>query len=79
MRHPKIILESGTIVKTNPDVQILRLPKGLFLMYEMPSRRSDSIGTILGEIPKTQGSIYWIRHEDGLSAPYMISEFEVID
>lgn len=79
MRHPKIILEPGTLVKTNLDIQILRLPKVLFLIYEMLSRRSDSIGTILGEIPKTQGFFYWVRHEDGLSAPYMISEFELVD
>lgn len=76
MDQPATILENGTAVRTNTQLEI---PQSMIAMPSLiANRRPDSQGMITGVVPGHGGDVYWVKHEDDKVAPYSFSEFELV-
>ncbi len=68
MEQPAIILSDGVKIKTHDT-----------LKHNFPyARRTSATGAIDGVAGGYGGDVYWVRHEDGVSAPYCFDEFELV-
>lgn len=75
MKQPASILANSTAVHTHPE---LGTTKGMVAMPTVLSnRRASASGTIHGIVPGHGGDVYWVRHDDGTTAPYHFDEFEL--
>lgn len=75
MKQPEYILEKGTEIITHPK---LGPTTGLSVPpHFVAARRSGAKATLGTPVPGHGGDIYWATHEDGSTALYNFTEFEL--
>ena len=75
MEEPEYILNSGTRIKTNDE---LETTTGMMIPAKyLDVRRCNSTGVVKGPVPGHGGDVYWVEHYDGIVATYCFTEFEL--
>lgn len=75
MNPPSHILKEGTRIVTHSTLEDTT---GLWLPQQYLDSRAPSVqGTISGVVPGYGGDVYWVRHDDGTSAVYCWTDFEL--
>lgn len=71
-------VEAGMKVRTNVELSSTR---GVIIHAHAESllnRRECGVGVVVGVVGGHGGDVWWVRHDDGMFAPYCFDEFEEV-
>jgi hypothetical protein len=76
MNCPATFLKNGTRVRTHETLGSMR---GMMPTVEQLEARKPNVAGEIAGVAGGGGDIYWVKHDDGVLAPYCWSEFELAD